>query len=51
MMNEQSIEQADREHLNGHHGALVWLTGLSGAGKSTIAIALEQRLHALGIHS
>ncbi len=51
MMNEQSIGRADREHLNGHHGALVWLTGLSGAGKSTIAIALEQRLHALGIHS
>jgi len=51
MVNEQSIGRADREHLNGHHGALVWLTGLSGAGKSTIAIALEQRLHALGIHS
>lgn len=35
----------------GHGGAVVWLTGLSGAGKSTIANVLEQRLHALNCHT
>jgi len=34
----------DRELRNGHKGAIVWLTGLSAAGKSTIAQALEQKL-------
>jgi bifunctional enzyme CysN/CysC len=33
---------------NGHHGGVLWFTGLSGSGKSTIAIATEQRLFALG---
>jgi len=33
---------------NGHDGGVLWFTGLSGAGKSTIAIATEQRLFALG---
>lgn len=50
-MNEQPIERAEREQLNGHRGGLVWLTGLSGAGKSTIAISLERLLYARGIHS
>ena len=50
-MSEQSIGRSDREELNGHRGALVWLTGLSGAGKSTIALALERQLHGRGIHS
>ena len=50
-MSEQSIGRSDREELNGHRGALVWLTGLSGAGKSTIALALERQLHDRGIHS
>jgi bifunctional enzyme CysN/CysC len=30
---------------------MIWLTGLSGSGKSTIANALEKRLHALGMHA
>jgi bifunctional enzyme CysN/CysC len=34
--------------LNGHQSGVVWLTGLSGAGKSTIANLLEKRLHAMG---
>jgi bifunctional enzyme CysN/CysC len=37
-----------RHELNGHSGGVLWFTGLSGAGKSTIAIAVEQRLFALG---
>lgn len=40
----------DRERLHGHRGALVWFTGLSGAGKSTIANLVDRRLHAMGRH-
>jgi bifunctional enzyme CysN/CysC len=43
-----SITRDDRERLNGHKGKVIWLTGLSGAGKSTIADALEQALHHQG---
>jgi bifunctional enzyme CysN/CysC len=43
-----SISRADREKLNGHKGKVIWFTGLSGSGKSTIANALELQLHALG---
>jgi bifunctional enzyme CysN/CysC len=39
-----NIELPDREKQNGHKAAVLWLTGLSGAGKSTIAMALEKRL-------
>ena len=35
----------------GHKGKVIWLTGLSGSGKSTIADALESRLHNMGVHS
>lgn len=43
-----SITRDAREKLNGHAGKVVWLTGLSGSGKSTIANALEVALHAEG---
>jgi bifunctional enzyme CysN/CysC len=43
-----SITRAEREHLNGHAGRVIWFTGLSGSGKSTIANALEKALHAQG---
>jgi len=43
-----SIARQDREHLNGHKSKVIWFTGLSGAGKSTIANALEKELHAHG---
>ena len=39
-----------RELRNGHRGCVVWLTGLSGAGKSTIATELERELFNLGRH-
>jgi bifunctional enzyme CysN/CysC len=42
------IDQAARAALLGQQPAVVWLTGLSGAGKSTIANAVARRLHALG---
>ena len=38
------VSRQDRHQRQGHKGAVVWLTGLSGAGKSTIAVHLEQRL-------
>jgi len=41
------ITTGQREALNRHTGCIVWLTGLSGAGKSTIAVRLEQALYAL----
>ena len=43
-----SIARQDRERLNGHKGKVIWFTGLSGSGKSTIANALEKELHAQG---
>ena len=42
--NNGTIHSSDRARRNGHKGAVVWLTGLSGAGKSTIANALEREL-------
>lgn len=43
------VTRADREKLLGHRGATVWLTGLSGSGKSTVADALAAKLHELGV--
>lgn len=46
-----SITRADREGVNGHKGRVIWFTGLSGSGKSTVADALETKLHAMGRHT
>lgn len=48
---QEGISLADRERLNGHKAAVLWFTGLSGSGKSTIAKKLEQRLFAEKIHT
>ncbi|MBC7667470.1 MAG: sulfate adenylyltransferase subunit CysN [Gemmatimonadaceae bacterium] len=45
------VSKASRASLKGQRGRVVWLTGLSGAGKSTIANLVEKRLHALGRHT
>jgi len=45
------VTAARREQRNGHQGMIVWLTGLSGAGKTTIATELERRLFAAGRHT
>jgi adenylylsulfate kinase len=45
------VSRGEREVLNGHKGATVWFTGLSGSGKSTIAHAVERELHVLGCRS
>ena len=46
-----SVDRAAREKLAGHRGRVAWLTGLSGAGKSTIASAAEQLLHEKGFRT
>lgn len=43
-----TVTRERRESLNGHKSVALWFTGLSGAGKSTIAHAVEERLHGLG---
>lgn len=42
------LTRQDKEQLLGQHGVMLWFTGLSGSGKSTIAIALERELHQRG---
>ncbi|MNU27116.1 Bifunctional enzyme CysN/CysC [compost metagenome] len=43
-----AVSREAHELQNGHRGGVVWLTGLSGAGKSTVAQALQQSLHGRG---
>lgn len=43
-----TVTRMRREQANGHRSAVLWFTGLSGAGKSTIAHATEEKLHQLG---
>ncbi len=45
------VNKSARADLNGQKPCVIWLTGLSGAGKSTIANLVEKRLHALGKHT
>ena len=45
------IDKTARAALNGQKPCILWFTGLSGAGKSTIADLLEQTLHRLGRHT
>jgi adenylylsulfate kinase len=57
MMNQHIVRQQgavsrlQREAQNGHRGAVVWLTGLSGAGKSTVANGVEAALFDMGVLS
>jgi bifunctional enzyme CysN/CysC len=45
------IDKAARREMNGHTSKVLWFTGLSGSGKSTIANALEKALHEQGIRT
>ncbi len=45
------IDKSARVRLNGHRPAVLWFTGLSGSGKSTIANIVERELHAQGAHT
>lgn len=46
-----TVTRKDREQLNGHRGCVLWFTGLSGCGKSTIANAVDYKLHKQGVRS
>jgi adenylylsulfate kinase len=48
---EHSVSRENREKLNGHKGCVIWFTGLSGCGKSTIANLVDHKLHSKGVHS
>ncbi len=48
---EHSVPKEAREKLNGHKGAILWFTGLSGCGKSTVGNATDHLLHEKGIHT
>ena len=43
------VSREEREQQHGHQGVVLWFTGLSGSGKSTVAGALEQALHRAGV--
>jgi bifunctional enzyme CysN/CysC len=45
---DMKLDKAERAKMNAQKPCMLWFTGFSGAGKSTIADRLEQRLHALG---
>lgn len=48
---QPTVTRDRRAKNNGHKSVILWLTGLSGAGKSTIAHALEESLHQLGANT
>jgi adenylylsulfate kinase len=48
---EHAVSREERENRHGHRGCVVWFTGLSACGKSTVANLLDHKLHGLGIHS
>lgn len=45
---QHSVSKQDREQQNGHKGHVLWFTGLSGSGKSTVASAVERELYQMG---
>ena len=46
---EKMMTRSDKEQLLGQRGVMVWFTGLSGSGKSTVALGVERELHKRGI--
>ena len=48
---QHSVDRASRERLSGHRGCVVWFTGLSGSGKSTIANLVDRLLYERGVHT
>lgn len=45
-----SVSRHEREALNGHQGCVVWFTGLSGSGKSTVANLVDRCLYEMNVH-
>jgi adenylylsulfate kinase len=48
---EHKVGKNERARLNGHSGAVLWFTGLSACGKSTIANTVDHLLHSQGKHT
>ena len=48
---EHAVSRKEREKLNGNKGCVLWFTGLSGSGKSTVANIVDHKLHELGKRS
>ena len=48
---DHSVSRQERETLNGHKGCVIWFTGLSACGKSTIANLVDHKLHSRGVRS
>jgi len=48
---DHAVSREEREALNQNKGCVVWFTGLSASGKSTVANLVDHRLHQLGKHS
>ena len=46
---DKMLSRQDKEQLLGQRGIMIWMTGLSGSGKSTVAIGVERELHKRGI--
>jgi len=48
---DASVTKQDRNRLNNQQSGIIWFTGLSGSGKSSIACALDKHLHDLSAHT
>ena len=48
---EHAVSREDRQQLNGHQGCVLWFTGLSGCGKSTVSNLVDHKLHQRGVRS
>jgi adenylylsulfate kinase len=48
---EHSVSREEREQLNKHKGCVIWFTGLSACGKSTVSNLVDHKLHKMGMHS
>ena len=48
---EHQVSRSQRESMYGHKGCVIWFTGLSGSGKSTVANTLDHKLHGHRVHS
>lgn len=46
---DKMMSRKDKESLLGQQGIMIWMTGLSGSGKSTVALGVERELHRRGI--
>ena len=48
---KHAVSREERERFNGHRGCVVWFTGLSASGKSTLANLVDHKLHAMGVRT